>query len=121
MINKYMYCITCEIFLLLKPPLHWTTFNIISFGIDSDDVSQPSIEECIDLLLQMKEVATAYATVNGWLEVGLFFHCYPCNSVQALHLHIIDMNNLGPSFEACNRKNIAWSDVIAQLKQECNS
>lgn len=33
-------------------------------------------------------------------DLGLFFHCYPLNSVQSLHMHMVDLNHKGrKSFE----------------------
>ena len=51
-------------------------------------------------------------------EIGLFFHCYPHCSVNSLHLHIVDLSETGPTYEACSHKNLSMELVLKTLKQE---
>lgn len=94
-------------FLLVKN-LNWKYFNILGFTPDM-----------LHELIEMKEVATDYANINGVRNPGLFFHMYPHNTIQLIHLHIIDMDNLGPSFDYFNQRheNLSIDDAIAAFRQ----
>jgi len=50
--------------------------------------------------------------------VGLFFHVYPHNSVQSFHLHIVDLDATGPTYEVMKYKNMPAEDVLAVLRAE---
>jgi len=96
----------------------WSTFNVLTFGMD------PSFDlnECIKMLDEMEQTALDYAKQKGWSNnVGLYFHCYPSNSVQTLHLHIIDEETKGPTFEHLNFKNLSIKDVRKVLSDELNN
>ena len=50
------------------------------------------------------------AQAPGWSsDVGLYFHAYGHASVDALHLHIVDLSTTGPSFGALSYKNLPRS------------
>ena len=51
-------------------------------------------------------------------QVGLFFHVYPHNSVQSFHLHIVDLDVTGPTYEVMKYKNMPAEDVLAVLRAE---
>ena len=54
-----------------------------------------------------------------WIgQVGLFFHVYPHNSVQSFHLHIVDLDATGPTYEVMKYKNMPAEDVLAVLRAE---
>ena len=54
-----------------------------------------------------------------WSEnVGLFFHCYGHNSVNSLHLHVIDMDYIGPSFHSQEFKNLPLEEVLKVLQED---
>ena len=38
-------------------------------------------------------------TAPSPLQVGFFVHLYPHNSVQSFHLHIVDLDVTGPTYE----------------------
>lgn len=85
--------------------LHWTNFNIITIK----DVS---------FLRRMKENAEKYAEARGWNNYGLYFHCFPLNSVQSLHLHIVNLDTTGPHFKTQQVKNLAIDDAIVILNNK---
>jgi len=67
----------------------------------------------------MKEVSRSYAKKQGWSKnLGLFFQAYPLNSVQSLHLHMVDMNNLGGSSTTSKYKNLSLDVVLDVLELE---
>ena len=71
----------------------------------------------------MRDAALAYTAASkeaeGWSDqVGLFFHCYPWCSVNSLHMHILDMAALGPTYAACEHKNLRVEHVIAVIEKE---
>ena len=102
-------------FLLLRD-LWWETFNVLTFAAQRTPGAYAS---AIDLLDRMEVTALEYARRSGWSpNVGLFFHCYPQNSVQALHLHIVDWSRTGPTYDALDYKNLKLSDVRLVLQQE---
>jgi hypothetical protein len=104
-------------FLLIKNE-KWSSFNVLTLGLLKDfDQNQ-----AIDLLNEMELIAKKYAkNAFGTENIGLYFHVYPTNSVQTLHLHIVDLDNLGPSFTKLSYKNLSLSSVREQLQKEQNS
>ena len=52
------------------------------------------------------------------VNVGLFFHAYPHCSVNATHLHIVDLDYPGPTLEHLNFKNLKLDDCIKVLTAE---
>ena len=57
-------------------------------------------------------------TIVELADIGLFFHCYPHCSVNSLHLHIVDLSELGPTFEALSHKNLSMDMVLRALEDE---
>merc|ERR1719343_622888 len=51
-------------------------------------------------------------------EVGLYVHCYGFSEVNSLHIHILDMQNLGPAFELHRDKNCPLDAVIEVIQEE---
>lgn len=49
-------------------------------------------------------------------DIGIYFHCWPHNSVNALHLHIVDKRYLGPAFHYHAWKNLPLDEVITAIK-----
>lgn len=63
----------------------WTMFNVLTLGINDD------IEECVDMLDRMEAYAFEHASISGWSrDIAMYFHCYPFNSIQTLHMHVVD-------------------------------
>jgi hypothetical protein len=94
-----------HVFLTTKD-LSWHKFNVLTLGYADDD---------LEFLLRMKEAANIYSTHRGWDNVGYYFHCYPHNTVQSLHLHIVNLNTVGPHFRNMSYKNLSLEDVISEL------
>ena len=106
-------------FLTIKD-LSWQYFNVLSFGL-AGDVS--SLKAAIEVLEAMQAAASAFASATtGWSaepnRLGLYFHCFPHNSVNSLHLHMVDLAAVGPSFKYHSHKNLPLSAVLAVLKTE---
>jgi len=103
-------------FLLLKD-LEWSTSNVLTFGLDGGTAS---LRDAIALVSRMRAAALAFTEKHpDWSEnVGLFFHVYGHNSVNGLHLHVLDLNAVGPTYEALRHKNLALDDVLSVLKHE---
>ena len=102
-------------FLLLRD-LDWSWFNALVFGMR--DGAQ--LAEAVATLEAMREAALAYTRADGgWsTSVGLYLHCYPLNSVQALHLHIVDLAAVGPSYKHLSHKNLSLDAVLTVLREE---
>ena len=79
------------------------------------------LDESIELLNEMEFVAIEYAKKYHWsTNIGLYFHCAPFNSIQSLHLHVIDCDWCGPSYEAQQYKNLTLEAVRSVLVLEKN-
>ena len=89
--------------------LSWRWFNVLAFGLDGDAAS---LREAITTLEAMRDAAIAFASATpGWspAHLGMFFHCFPHNSVQGLHLHLVDLRATGPTFQRMTYKNLSLS------------
>ena len=100
--------------------LSWQWFNVLSFGIDGDAAS---LRAAIAELEALQAAATAFASrTPGWPagkdHVGLYFHCFPYNSVNSLHLHMVDLSATGPSFAYHAHKNLPLTAALAVLRAE---
>lgn len=94
--------------------LSWMWFNVLVFGMFDN------LTEAIKMLQALKDASLQYArTSEGWSDnVGLFFHVYPLCSVNSLHLHIVDLEHKGPTFNLLSRRNLPIDDVLEVLKEE---
>ena len=99
-----------------------------------------TLESAHACLRKMREAAYAFVkedTKSGWslrvkdvfqketqetivelADIGLYFHCYPLCSVNSLHLHIVDLSEVGPTYEACRFKNLSMDMVLKALDKE---
>ena len=99
-----------------------------------------TLESALACLRTMREAAYAFVkedTKSGWslreketwqketqetivelADIGLYFHCYPLCSVNSLHLHIVDLSEVGPTYEACRFKNLSMDMVLKALEEE---
>ncbi|CAK9018393.1 unnamed protein product [Durusdinium trenchii] len=109
---------------LIRRNLHWRWFNALVFGmLDENDMVYPHGQCCREAVAElnmMKDAALAWVagvrSEEGWSEnVGLFFHCYGHNSVNSLHLHVIDMDYIGPSFHSQEFKNLPLEEVLKDV------
>lgn len=105
--------------LLLDDP-DWTTFNALTLGMGAAEECS-GLRAAVATLEAMKAAAFALAANEpDWPQesVGLYFHVFPHNSVQALHLHLIDLAETGPTFAALSYKNFALDDALFVLRSE---
>lgn len=107
---------------LTTKDLAWHWFNVLSFGFAEDNFSASSLASAsaaVEFIEAMKAVALAYAAAMGWSsQVGLFFHVFGHNSVNSLHLHIVDLTEVGPGFEKLSYKNCPLDAVLEVLREE---
>ena len=109
---------------LTTKDLRWTYFNALTLGMSDDGESDvASLSEAIQLLEDLKSAAVAYVTnTQEWSDkIGLFFHVFGHNSVNSLHLHVVDMNAVGPTFHKLNYKNCPISAVLKVLREELHA
>lgn len=83
--------------------LHVDKFNILPIVLNND----------ISFLNNLLLAALEYAKNRGWKNPGFYFHCYPLNSVQSLHLHVINKDRLGPMFYKKRYSNLSMYDVLS--------
>ena len=57
-------------------------------------------------------------TIVELADIGLYFHCYPHCSVNSLHLHIVDLSEVGPTYKALSHKNLSMDMVLTALENE---
>mmetsp|Transcript_73908 Transcript_73908/g.154004 ORF Transcript_73908/g.154004 Transcript_73908/m.154004 type:complete len:759 (+) Transcript_73908:35-2311(+) len=105
---------------LTTKKLHWQWFNALAFGLVPPSVGGASLAEALNEVERMKAAALRYASkAKGWSsQVGLFAHIFGHNSVNSLHIHILDMSELGPSFWKQEFKNCPLDAVIKVLREE---
>ena len=121
----------------------WTWFNVLTMGLvdglpddandfDEDELkrveadpakNKATLEEALECLKMMRAAALAFVEqdrpTNGWSQnIGLFFHCYPYCSVNSTHMHILDMDRTGPSYEAIKSRNLKMDFVIQAMEEE---
>lgn len=84
--------------------LNWKYFNILPIVYFKN----------VKFLLELKEVATHYAKQRGWRKAGFYFHCYPHNTVNSLHLHVCneDEKYIGHRHEELKYKNLSLDAAI---------
>merc|ERR1712232_1274306 len=55
----------------------------------------------------------------GWsINIGYYLHIYGHNSVNSLHMHIVDLDYTGPTFHKHANKNIPVEAVVQCLEAE---
>lgn len=89
--------------------LDWRYFNILTIVLMGE----------VNFLLDLKEVATKYAMRRGWEKAGFYFHCFPHNSVNSLHLHVCNEGEqyIGHTHEEGRYKNIPIDVAIAVARK----
>eukprot|EP00930_Biecheleria_cincta_P077565 TRINITY_DN64869_c0_g1_i1.p1 TRINITY_DN64869_c0_g1~~TRINITY_DN64869_c0_g1_i1.p1 ORF type:complete len:683 (+),score=154.82 TRINITY_DN64869_c0_g1_i1:57-2105(+) len=101
--------------------LHWKWFNALTFGMPSmGQDAEEALGEAIAVLEDLRAAALAYAAnIGGWSQnLGLFFHVFGHNSVHSLHLHLLDMDFLGPTYSKLEYKNCPLDAVLKVLQEE---
>ena len=111
--------------LLITRSKNWKRFNVLTMGLGGDI---KSFEDDIAFLKTMKRAAEYYIkeTRNklGWpaesKDIGLFFHCFPQNTIDVLHLHIVDIKsyNTTNTLVKHSNKNLHIDNVILELESE---
>lgn len=84
--------------------LHWTNFNISTIVLSKK----------VEFLKKLKMVAEEYVKQRKWTKAGFYFHCFPHNSVNSLHLHIVneDEKYIGHMHSECRYKNLPLDVAI---------
>jgi hypothetical protein len=82
----------------------WDSFNVLTLS-----------KKHVELLKRMRNIAFLYAFEYRIRKFGLYFHCYPFNSVHTLHLHIVDLNTEPEFLNKTN--NLKLDDIISYLEQ----
>ena len=112
-------------FLLMKDR-HWQWFNVLTAGLVKGGAT---LEEAFATISRMKDAAMHYTRASAaasllgggmaWSEnIRLYFHCYPHVGLKSLHLHIVDLDKVGPAFEALKSKRLSVDDVLSALRAE---
>lgn len=88
--------------------IDWKNFNILTIVLSKN----------VEFLLELKEVAMHYVKQRGWKKAGMYFHCFPHNSVNSLHLHIVNEEEeyLGHMYRELQYKNLPL-DVAIKVAQ----
>jgi hypothetical protein len=120
-------------FLILRD-LHWKTFNALTFDKDFLHTLE-AMRECA-IACAISEIKSQHPDEPEPQEsdIGLYFHCWPHNSVQALHMHIIDKRftdklpdwyvvpvghaDHAPAWRHHKHKNLPYEAVVEVLKSE---
>ena len=89
--------------------LDWKLFNITTIVLNKN----------VQFLIKMKEVAIYYAKQRKWNKPGFYFHCFPHNSVNSLHLHVCneDEEYIGHMHEEMKYKNLPIDVAIEIAKK----
>ena len=102
---------------MLVRDLSWSCFNVLTFGM-GEGVEE--LRAAMAMLEQMQVAAFDFAAATaGWSRnLGLYFHVYGHASVNALHLHIVDLDATGPTFDALSYKNLPLQSALQVLRDE---
>ena len=78
------------------------------------------LRAAVEMVEAMEVAALLYASKTpAWSTgLGMYFHVYGHASVNALHLHLVDLNATGPTFEALRYKNLPLQAVLHVLRKE---
>lgn len=102
--------------MLILKDLDWEWFNVLTFGLVS------TLEEGIEKINMIKAAATFWVKSQAdWppLErVGFYVHVYAHCSVNAFHLHIVDLDSVGPTYAKMAFKNLTLDAALAVLQLE---
>jgi hypothetical protein len=102
---------------MLFNDLSWWWFNALVFGMENVQ----ELEKCIEIVAEMAVAAREYVAASdlGWTtNIGLYFHVYGHNSVNSLHLHIVDLGATTEFYDELNYKNLPIEEALATLQAE---
>lgn len=88
--------------------LSWRKFNILPIVCDRD----------FDFIHSIKCAAETYAKNRNWKNPGFFFHCFPDNSVQSLHLHVVNLDATGVHYHKYANRNVSIEDILNLSKNQ---
>lgn len=84
---------------------HFNTCNILMVLLNKN---RPFLED-------LSAAATTYARNRGWSNPLFYVHCWPHNSVQSFHLHVVNGDTLGPWHAAAAERNLSLGACLASL------
>ena len=94
--------------------LSWWWFNALVFGLcDAQQLST-----AIEIVEAMIAAGHHYTKAHGFGRPAFYFHTYGMSSVNSLHMHMVDLDCTGPTFEALRHKNLPVQDVLKVLREE---
>jgi len=103
-------------FLVQTDYLRWHRFNVLTMGMNK---CQKDNDNDLHRLIVMSEQGIEFAKSEGWSpNLGMYFHVYPDNSVKSLHLHLVDLDHVGPAFDYQMHKNLSIDVAIKVLEME---
>jgi len=95
--------------------LSWRWFNALIFGLGSNE----QLAEAVRHVEQMIEAGRHYTQRTGYTgNVGFFFHTYGLSSVNSLHMHMLDLDHVGPTYRHLQHKNLPAEAVLQVLREE---
>ena len=86
--------------------------------INMDDIYKDGILFFENPLFVKRSINNIY---NWSDKVGYFFHVFPLNSVESLHLHIVDIDKKGPMYDSYEKNNIPADTVLTVLENELSN
>ncbi|CAK9012493.1 unnamed protein product [Durusdinium trenchii] len=94
--------------------LRWENFNVISIGLECGSML------ALENLKAMKDAATHWVqSAPGWSEnTGFYLAVWPLTTIPCMHLHMVDLSCIGPSFERLSKKMLPLNDAIQVLEAE---
>ena len=99
---------------MLVRDLSWSYFNVLTFGMEDD------LQDAIQVLEDMESAAHQFASKTaGWSRnIGMYLHVYGHSSVNAFHLHLVDLDATGPTHDALDYKNLTLQSALEVLRAE---
>lgn len=85
--------------------------------LDMDKIYKDGILFFENPLFVERKINNIYKWSNN---VGYFFHMFPYNSVESLHLHIVDIDKKGLMYDSYENNNIPADTVFNVLQNELN-
>jgi len=99
--------------------LHLQWFNALVFGLVPEKYGGIGLEAALAEIEAMRIAALQYTAASNWSDnIGLYVHVFGHNSVNSLHVHIVDLADVGPSYWKCEHKNLSLDMVIKVLREE---
>jgi hypothetical protein len=100
--------------------MNWDLFNVLTFGLEPGSITPNSKEAVILMLNELQTIGNAWAESKCIPReyLGLYFHVYPFNSVQSLHMHMVDKREQheGVAMKINQHKNMPISEIMHYFK-----